>query len=57
MVQLIRPGERGNRAQIREASLGTDPDPVTDQVTTLDAIFDLLRYRKKKEFIHLIEYK
>ncbi len=41
MVQVIRPGERGNTAQIRADTLGDDP--VADQVTTLDAIFDLLR--------------
>ena len=42
LVQTIRPGERGNSAQIRSNSLG--PEPVADQMTTLDAIFDLLRY-------------
>jgi len=41
LVQLIRPGERGNQAQIRAESFGADP--VAEQVTTLDAIFDLLR--------------
>jgi hypothetical protein len=49
LVQVIRPGERGNRAQIRAASIVTDTDPVADQVTTLDAIFDLLRYIKRKK--------
>ncbi len=42
LVQVIRPGERGNQAQIRSDSLGEEP--VADQMTTLDAIFDLLRY-------------
>lgn len=41
LVQVIRPGERGNRAQLRSQSYGADP--VADQMTTLDAIFDLLR--------------
>jgi Na+/H+-dicarboxylate symporter len=42
LVQLIRPGERGSRAQISSDSLGAEP--VADQMTTLDAIFDLFRY-------------
>ena len=41
LVQVIRPGERGNKAQVREQLLGADPK--ADQVTTLDAIFDLFR--------------
>jgi len=41
LVQLIRPGERGNRDQLHSQVSGDDP--VADQVTTLDAIFDLLR--------------
>jgi len=41
LVQIIRPGERGNKAQVREELLGDDPK--ADQVTTLDAIFDLFR--------------
>ncbi len=41
LVQLIRPGERGNKSQVREELLGDDPK--ADQVTTLDAIFDLFR--------------
>jgi len=41
LVQTIRPGERGNKASVREQLLGDDPK--ADQVTTLDAIFDLLR--------------
>ena len=41
LVQLIRPGDRGNKAQVRSELLGDDPK--ADQVTTLDAIFDLFR--------------
>ena len=41
LVQTIRPGERGNKDQVRSQLLGDDPK--ADQVTTLDAIFDLLR--------------
>lgn len=41
LVQIIRPGERGNQAEVREGLLGDDPK--ADQVTTLDAIFDLFR--------------
>jgi hypothetical protein len=41
LVQLIRPGERGNQAQVRRELTGDEP--VADQVTTLDAIFDLFR--------------
>ncbi|CAF2523243.1 unnamed protein product [Rotaria sp. Silwood2] len=41
LVQLIRPGERGNKAQLRSELLGDDPK--ADQITTLDAIFDLFR--------------
>ena len=41
LVQVIRPGERGNKSQVREELLGDDPK--ADQVTTLDAIFDLFR--------------
>ncbi|CAF1174380.1 unnamed protein product [Rotaria sordida] len=41
LVQLIRPGERGNKAQVRLELLGDDPK--ADQITTLDAIFDLFR--------------
>lgn len=43
LVQAIRPGERGNQSQVRTELLGDDPK--ADQVTTLDAIFDLVRYR------------
>ncbi len=46
LVQLIRPGERGNKSQVREELLGDDPK--ADQVTTLDAIFDLFRYENLK---------
>ena len=42
LVQVIRPGERGNNADVREVSTGA-AEPVADQVTTLDAIFDLFR--------------
>lgn len=51
LVQVIRPGERGNKNQVREELLGDDP--MADHVTTLDAIFDLFRYEwleKKKNF-------
>ncbi|CAF1323400.1 unnamed protein product [Rotaria magnacalcarata] len=41
LVQLIRPGERGNNAQVRSELLGDEPK--ADQITTLDAIFDLFR--------------
>ncbi|CAF1197576.1 unnamed protein product [Rotaria sp. Silwood1] len=41
LVQVIRPGERGNKAQVRSELLGEDPK--ADQITTLDAIFDLFR--------------
>lgn len=41
LVQVIRPGERGNKAQVRSELLGADPK--ADQVTTLDAILDLFR--------------
>ncbi|UJR15489.1 hypothetical protein I4U23_002432 [Adineta vaga] len=41
LVQAIRPGERGNKAQVRTELLGEDPK--ADHVTTLDAIFDLFR--------------
>lgn len=41
LVQVIRPGERGNKAQVRSELLGDEPK--TDQMTTLDAIFDLFR--------------
>ncbi|CAF0965034.1 unnamed protein product [Adineta steineri] len=41
LVQVIRPGERGNRDLINMEARGDDP--VADQVTTLDAIFDLFR--------------
>jgi hypothetical protein len=45
LVQVIRPGERGNKAQVRSELLSADskPDSQADQLTTLDAIFDLLR--------------
>ncbi len=42
LVQLIRPGERGNKAQVR-SELTSDTEPVAEQVTTMDAIFDLFR--------------
>jgi solute carrier family 1 (glial high affinity glutamate transporter), member 2 len=42
LVQTIRPGERGNQAQVR-SSVVTADDPKADQMTTLDAIFDLFR--------------
>ncbi|CAF1553274.1 unnamed protein product [Adineta steineri] len=41
LVQAIRPGERGNQAQLRSELSGDEPK--ADQVTTLDAIFDLFR--------------
>ena len=41
LVQLIRPGERGNQAQVRSDFMGDDPK--ADEMTTLDAVFDLLR--------------
>ena len=41
LVQVIRPGERGNKAQIRAQSLGDEPK--AEQLATLDAIFDLFR--------------
>ena len=51
LVQAIRPGERGNQAQVRTELLGDDPK--ADQVTTLDAIFDLVRYRVLRFSRHL----
>ncbi len=53
LVQLIRPGERGNKSQVREELLGDDPK--ADQVTTLDAIFDLFRYEKSKQTFQFIQ--
>ena len=41
LVQIIRPGERGNQAQLRSELVGDDPK--AEQMTTLDAIFDLFR--------------
>ena len=41
LVQMIRPGERDNKEQVRSELLGDDPK--ADQVTTVDAIFDLFR--------------
>ena len=41
LVQTIRPGVGGNRSRVRSELLGADPK--ADQVTTLDAIFDLFR--------------
>ena len=43
LVQTIRPGERGSRSRIDSTALGAEP--VADQMTTLDAVFDLLRYK------------
>jgi len=55
LVQTIRPGEGGNRAQLRSQSFGADP--VADQMTTLDAVFDLLRYLQiKNYFLSFLEY-
>ncbi|UJR31383.1 hypothetical protein I4U23_018877 [Adineta vaga] len=42
LVQVIRPGERNNKEEVRSQLLSNN-EPVADQVTTLDAIFDLLR--------------
>lgn len=41
LVQTIRPGERSRRVQITSSVIGADP--TVDQITTLDAIFDLFR--------------
>ena len=40
LVQVIRPGERNNKVVVRSYA----PVSEGDQVTTLDAIFDLFRY-------------
>ncbi|CAF5222145.1 unnamed protein product, partial [Rotaria magnacalcarata] len=41
LVSVIRPGERANRVEVRAEAFSSDP--AADQVTTLDAIFDLFR--------------
>ena len=41
LVQTIRPGERGSGASVRDELMGEEP--VAEQMTTLDAIFDLFR--------------
>lgn len=46
LVSVIRPGERASKVDVGSTSLGGDP--AADQVTTLDAIFDLFRYENPK---------
>lgn len=41
LVQVIRPGARGNQVEVTGPKLSSSA--VADQVTTLDAIFDLFR--------------